>query len=110
MEIQEKKLNGTSIIRVDGRLDSKTSPEFEEKISETIKNGTRNMILDFESLSYVSSAGLRIILKTAKELKRMEGKLVLCALQDYVREVFEISGFDSFLPIVPTVDDAMEKL
>lgn len=110
MEIQEKKLNGTSIIRVDGRLDSKTSPEFEEKISATIENGTRNMILDFESLSYISSAGLRIILKTAKELKRMEGKLVLCALQDYVREVFEISGFDSFLPLVPTVDDAMEKL
>lgn len=110
MEIQEKKLNGTSIIQVDGRLDSKTSPEFEEKISETIENGTRNMILDFESLSYISSAGLRIILKTAKELKRMEGKVVLCALQDYVREVFEISGFDSFLPIAPTVDDAMEKL
>lgn len=110
MEIQEKKLNGTGIIRVEGRLDSKTSPEFEEKIAEVIENGTRNIILDFESLGYISSAGLRIILKTAKELKRMEGKLVLCALQDYVREVFEISGFDSFLLIVPTVDDAMEKL
>ena len=53
---------------------------------------------------------LRIILKTTKDLKRTEGNIVLCAMQDYVREVFEIAGFDTFLPIFSTVDEALEKV
>jgi len=50
-----------------------------------------------------------VILKTTKDLKRLEGKLVLCSMADYVREVFEISGFDSFLPITASRDDALRK-
>jgi anti-sigma B factor antagonist len=58
------------------------------------------MIVDFKDLDYISSAGLRVILKTTKALNREEGKIMLCTMQDYVKEVFEIAGFDSFLPIV----------
>ena len=68
------------------------------------------MVMDFEALAYISSAGLRVILKTAKDLKRREGNLILCAMQDYVREVFEISGFDTFLPIVPTTVEALRQV
>jgi len=67
------------------------------------------MVVDFEDLDYISSAGLRVILKTTKTLKRTEGKIILCSMQDYVREVFEISGFDAFLPITGRMDDALEK-
>jgi len=48
-------------------------------------------------------------LKAAKELKRSEGVFVLCSMKDYVKEVFEISGFDSFLPIESNLDAAVEK-
>ena len=47
--------------------------------------------------------------KTAKRLKPDEGKVVLCAMEDYVREVFEIAGFDSFLPIVSGLDEALAR-
>jgi len=67
------------------------------------------MIIDFENLDYISSAGLRIILKTAKELKRNHGDIVLCAMQDYVKEVFEISGLDTFLSITQTMEQALAK-
>ena len=109
MEIIETKQGEASVFKILGRLDSNTSPELEDRITETVNNGTTNMVIDFESLEYISSAGLRIILKTTKDLKRQNGQLILCSMQDYVREVFEISGFDSFLPIVANLDAALEK-
>lgn len=109
MQIQEEKQNEVHIFKLDGRLDSNTSPTFEEKVSDAIAKGAKQMIIDFEHLEYLSSAGLRVILKTTKDLKRKEGKLVLCSMADYVKEVFEISGFDSFLPITANRDDALDK-
>ncbi len=109
MEISQRDEGDAKILEVEGRLDSNTAPKFEETLFDAIRNGGRKVIIDCGSLGYISSAGLRVILKAAKDVKRSEGQLVLCALQDYVREVFEISGFDSFLPIVSSLDDAMKK-
>ena len=67
------------------------------------------MIIDFESLDYISSAGLRVILKAAKQLKHSDGMIMLCSMEDYVKEVFEIAGFDSIIPIVPNMEDALKK-
>lgn len=110
MEILETKKNDINIFKLNGRLDSNTSPDLEKKLMEAMEGGARNVVIDFENLDYISSAGLRIILKTTKDLKRTEGNIVLCAMQDYVKEVFEIAGFDSFLPIVPTVEEAVSKV
>jgi anti-sigma B factor antagonist len=109
MEISQRTEGAIRIVAVEGRLDSTTSPEFEETLFEAIGDGARHLIVDCRLLAYISSAGLRVILKAAKDLKRSEGRLELCALQDYVREVFEISGFDSFLPIHPSVEEAMGR-
>ena len=109
MEIIEEKKNDVSIFKLNGRLDSNTSPALEKKLVAAMENGTRNMVIDFENLDYISSAGLRIILKTTKDLKRTEGSIVLCSMQDYVKEVFEIAGFDTFLPIVTTREDALTR-
>ena len=109
MEITERQHNGISIFSLSGRLDSNTSPDFEKRLSEVIGQGTRRMVVDFGSLDYISSAGLRVILKTTKDIKRAEGLLVLCAMQDYVREVFEIAGFDTFLPIFTSLEDALQQ-
>lgn len=109
MEVIEKKRNDIYIFKPKGRLDSNTSPEFEKRIFEVIEEGSRNMIIDFESLDYISSAGLRVILKAAKQLKNSDGIIMLCSMEDYVKEVFEISGFDSIIPIVPNMEDALKK-
>jgi len=109
MEIIEKKQDDISIFELQGRLDSNTSPALEEKIFEAIEKGSSKMIVDFKSLDYISSAGLRVINKTTKRLKNNSGKLVLCSMQDYIKEVFEITGFDSFLPIVSSYDEAIKE-
>lgn len=110
MEISEEKKEGHYVFKMNGRLDSNTSPDFEQKIFNAIDDGNVNLIVDCGQLDYITSAGLRVLNKTAKRLKREEGKIVLCAMEDYVREVFEIAGFDSFLPIVETMEDAHQRL
>ena len=109
MEIIEENQSGINIFKLNGRLDSNTSQGFEKKIFQAIDDGSKNMVIDFKDLEYISSAGLRVILKATKALKREEGKMMLCDMQDYVKEVFEIAGFDSFLPIVGTMDDAIQS-
>jgi anti-sigma B factor antagonist len=109
MEIIEENQSGINIFKLNGRLDSNTSQGFEKKIFQAIDDGSKSMIIDFKDLEYISSAGLRVILKATKALKREEGKMMLCDMQDYVKEVFEIAGFDSFLPIVDFMDDALQS-
>lgn len=107
MELTEERRDNMVIFTIEGRLDSKTSPELDEKVTSALENGVVKVIMDFGGLHYISSAGLRVILKTEKRLKSREGAVILCAMQEYVREVFEIAGFDSILQIVPTLDDAV---
>lgn len=61
----------------------------------------RRVVIDFAALDYISSAGLRVVLMTAKRAKQGKGTLVLCGLQPHVKEVFEISGFLKILEVAP---------
>jgi anti-sigma B factor antagonist len=109
MKIIEEKQNTVNIFTLAGRLDSNTSQDFEEKVFTAISNGDKALIFNFKDIDYISSAGLRVILKATKALRREEGKILLCDMQDYVKEVFEIAGFDTLLPIVPTMEDALKS-
>jgi anti-sigma B factor antagonist len=110
MKIFQENNEGIEIFSVKGSLDSNTSPEFEQKIYEALEKGQRKLILNLENLDYISSAGIRVMLKTTKDLKRMDGNIVLCSLQDYVKEVFEIAGFDGYLNIENNLKAAMVQI
>jgi anti-anti-sigma factor len=97
------------IVAVTGRMDALTAPEFENRLLDWIHSGETRFIVDFGGLEYISSAGLRSILTIAKNLKKKEGELVLCALRNTVKEVFEISGFSTIIPVCNSVDDALKK-
>ena len=74
-----------------------------------VDGGTKNLILDFAGLDYISSAGLRMVLVVAKRLKQESGLLVLCGMQPHVREVFDISGFLAILNVEPTRSEALTR-
>ena len=95
---------------VGGRIDGSTAAQFEEAIRTAIEDSDRAVVMDFEKLVYISSAGLRAILLTAKSLQSRDAKLVLCSLSEQIREVFEISGFDKVLAIHPTRAAALAAL
>ena len=80
-----------------GRLDTMTAPELETEISAALPMA-KSLTLDMEKLDYISSAGLRVILKTQKALEKQSG-LKLIHVPEAVKEVFDITGFSDFLTI-----------
>jgi anti-anti-sigma factor len=98
------------IIAVSGRMDAVTASEFETRLLEWINRGEIHLIVDLGELEYISSAGLRSILTIAKNLKAKQGEIVLCSLRDTVKEVFEISGFSTIIPICESVDAAIKEI
>ena len=84
-------------LTLSGRLDTTTAPELENVIA-TQTDGVTELEIDMEKLEYISSAGLRVILKTQKALTQKAG-LKLINVSDDVREVFDITGFSDFLTI-----------
>jgi anti-anti-sigma factor len=98
MEIVKKEENGIVFLAFKGRLDGKSALEAEDTINRIFKGENNRLLFDFEFLEYLSSAGLRVVLGAAKEMKRRDGKFVLCALNAYVKEVFEVSGFGAIIP------------
>ena len=107
MEVTTERQNGVLSARVSGRVDSTNAREFEEQIRTAIEDDDRAVIMDFEKLVYISSAGLRAVLMTAKNLWKREATFALCSLPDVVREVFEVSGFDKIITIHPSREEAL---
>jgi len=99
-----------TIFTLNGRLDSNTAPAFEKQLHDYLITPASHLIFDFLDLDYISSAGLRLILNTAKAYKHGPYKFVTCAMQDHVLEVFEIAGFDTFITIHQTIDESLSVL
>ncbi len=91
MEILKKFDGDKVIVKISGRLDTQTAPELEKEIVTEL--GTYGeLILDLNGLEYISSAGLRVILK-AQKLMNTQGVMKLTGVNENVMEVFEITGF-----------------
>lgn len=93
----EKKNDSPATIALDGRLDTVTAPELEAELAALLDTAD-SLTIDMEKLAYISSAGLRVILKTQKALAD-KGGFKLTNVQDAVMEVFDITGFSDFLTI-----------
>jgi anti-sigma B factor antagonist len=106
MEISTRTSNDTHIVAIAGSLDSTTSPAA-QKALEPVLAGAKKVALDFSQLDYISSAGLRVLLGAAKQLKASGGTLGMFGLNQSVREVFDISGFSSILPVYPSEAEAV---
>jgi len=109
MEIATRKEGGAMVVSVTGRIDAVTAPEFEKGLSALIAGGDSVLLLNLNDLEYISSAGLRSILTTAKQLKAKEGKLLFCGLKGPVKDVFKISGFGSIFKIFETEEEALRQ-
>ncbi len=108
MDITTRTQDGVTFVAFKGSLDSKTSPDAQQAIDGVLNGGGKKVVIDFTALDYISSAGLRVLLGTAKRLKGAGGALHLVGLNDSVREVFDISGFSSILAVFPTEADAVK--
>ena len=94
----EKKENAPELtIALAGRLDTATAPELEKELKDSL-DGISLLVLDFEKLEYISSAGLRVLLATQKTMNR-QGGMKLTRVNETIMEIFEVTGFTDILPI-----------
>lgn len=108
MQISVKTTNEVKVLAFEGRLDSQTSPDAQQQLTRLIEEGETKILVNLEKLDYISSAGLRVLLVVAKQLKTTDGELRICSLNEVVKEVFDISGFDRILPISASEPEALE--
>ena len=110
MELNHEKQGENLIIIIKGRLDDATSPVADKAIKKIMEAECSRILFNLGELEYLSSGGLRVILGVAKEIKRKKGKLVLCSLNQFVKEIFVVSGFDALIIIEDTVESGIKKL
>ena len=108
MELETAKEKNTVVVSVKGKIDAVTAPEFEKELTNLIAQGENTFLLNFGGLEYISSAGLRSILSTAKQLKPKGGNILFCGLKGPVKDVFKISGFGTIFKIFETREDALK--
>ena len=97
MTIEIKKIDEQTIIEIAGRLDTNTAPALEKAINENIDD-TKNLVLDFKDIEYISSAGLRVLLGAQKKMQQI-GSMKLINVGEAVMEVLEMTGFADILVI-----------
>jgi anti-sigma B factor antagonist len=107
MEITTTEINGVQVVAFDGKIDTNTAPEVELVFMSMLEAGQSHLLANFENLSFISSAGLRVLLATAKKAKVQSGGLKVCCMNDTVKEVFDISGFSTILQVFVTQDEAL---
>ena len=107
MQLEVKQTGEIQVLIFEGNLDTNTSTDAENTINGLIDNGAQKILVNFENLNFISSAGLRVLLATAKKLKGTGGDLKICGLNPTVQEVFDISGFSTILTVVSSEDGAL---
>ena len=96
MEVKFNKQDSNLTVVISGNIDTVTAPELDAKLQENIA-GVKDLVLDFAAVDYISSAGLRVILMINQLMEDVDGNMTVKNVNEDVRDVFEMTGFDSLL-------------
>jgi len=110
MKITHEEKDGITCFQIEGRLDAESAPEAETLMKGVLKQGSLRLLFDMSKMDYISSAGLRVILIAVKEMRNKKGKVVLCGLTPYVKEIFDVSNFSSIIPITDSVETGLQQM
>jgi len=106
MEVVSTQNGDSLVVDVIGQLNTGTAPKLESEVNKLLADNQK-IILNLEQTLFVSSAGLRVFLMTAKKLKASGGKFRLCHANEVVTEILEISGFSTILDVKGSLEDAL---
>ncbi len=110
MNVKWNQKDGTAVARVEGRIDGTNFAEFQRVLEAGLDPDAQTVVVDFEQVAFISSAGLRVVLMLAKQLRKRGAQLALCSLQRPISEIFAISGFDRIVPIHGSDTQAIDAL
>ena len=109
MEINQNEKNGIVFITIKA-VGADLSPELEKAIKRIMASDNRRILFDLGALEYLRSPTLRVILKTVKQINQKRGKVALCALNGYVKEIFEGNCFQDTFAIADSVESGIQTL
>ncbi len=110
MKVEGEDFGDVREARVEGKINSLTAPDFEKALEEAIQGDPKNLVVNLEGVNFLSSAGLRSILRIAKRLERQNRSIAFAGAQDLVAEVIHLSGVDRLFPLCATTQEARERL
>jgi anti-sigma B factor antagonist len=108
MDISVENVGLVAVIRFHGNLDTNSAPEGQQSLNKIIDDGGSKLLVNLAGVDFVSSAGLRILLVTAKRLGSAGGDMRISNLNEVVDEVFEMSGFSTILDVYETESQALD--
>jgi anti-anti-sigma factor len=107
MEMQDKQINGVTVLSLKGSIDAMTAPKITEYIHDLVAKGNIKLVADFSGVDYTSSAGLRVLLGAIKETRAQGGDMRLTGVQPDVLKVLSLSGFTNILKLFDDLDAAV---
>ena len=110
MRINWEQRDDAAIARIEGRIDSSNTVEFERILESGLNPTAKTVVMDFEKVAFMSSAGLRVVLMLAKQLRKRGAQAAVCSLPGPIREVFAVSGFDRMVPTHGSETQAIDAL
>jgi anti-sigma B factor antagonist len=107
MEIQDKQVNGVTVLALKGSIDAMTAPKITEYIQSLVAKGNVKLVADLSGVDYTSSAGLRVLLGAIKDTRAQSGDMRLADVQPDVLKVLSLSGFTNILKMFDDVGAAV---
>ena len=108
MDITTQSFKQCDLVAAKGRIDSSTAAELGAALEAVTKSGRYKIVLDMSGIEYMSSAGMRVLLSTQKECKKMgRGEVVLATVPELVKEAFDLAGFLPLFTIYDQVTPAV---
>jgi anti-sigma B factor antagonist len=110
MELKVSRHGQVAVVHPAAQVDGRAAFQFEQDILELLQDGTRHVVVDFSAVTLFASAGIRVLILMLHKLDARDGALVLCCLNQYVRNVLDVSGLTGQFTIVGTVADAIKAM
>jgi anti-anti-sigma factor len=109
MNIDTVKENDIEVVRLEGKVDFATAGTLDAKLTELVEGGAVKLLLTFEDVPFIASAGLRVLLKCAQRLQPVGGSVRVCGANEVVREVIEIAGFGHVVMLSETEPEGLQS-
>ena len=110
LQIHEERKDDVLVLAPSGRIDAVTSDDLERRLLALVAARGARLVIDLAEVEYISSAGLRVLLRLAKKAKEQSGRVVLSSLGPAVRQVFELAGFLTLFEVEASRDAALARL
>jgi anti-anti-sigma factor len=108
--MEQNIVGNVTIVSIVPRFDSESAASVETELKKILGSGVQNVVCDMKDTDYVASAGLRVLLSTAKTIQRQGGKFAISSIRPKVKEVFDIAGFSQIFSIYRSSEEAVAAI